>query len=89
MPQTMTATPQMAKVGLTFASIEDYARKAVDLLKAHGDDVLGLVDAGFRAFMALSTRDFPTLLAALNDVNKNATTVYTAIVAEFGIVSTP
>lgn len=85
MSEPMQETPQMAKMGISFLSIEGYAKKALDLLRAHGDDFIGVVDAGFRAFMALTTRDFPTLFAALNDANKNADSLIAAIKAEFGI----
>lgn len=83
--ETATATPQMAKVGLSFTSIEGYAKNALQLLKDHGDDVLAVVDAGFRAFMALSTKDYPTLFAALNDANKSAETIYNAVKTQFNL----
>lgn len=79
------ATPAMAAVGLSFGSVLDYARRAVRLLQEHGDEFLDLVDAGFRAFKALTGRDYATLFNALNDVNRNARTVIDAIRAEFAI----
>lgn len=79
------ATPVMASVGLNFGSVTAFARKAVKLLQEHGDDFLDLVDSGFRAFKAVTGRDYATLFVALNDVNRNAQTIVAAIRAEFGL----
>lgn len=79
------ATPAMAAVGLNWSGVLTYARKAVTLLQENGDEFIDMIDAGFRAFKALTGKDYVTLFAALNDVNRNARTVIAAIKAEFDL----
>ena len=83
----VAATPAMAKAGISFDSVADYAKKSLDLLENHqvGELTLAVIDAGFRAYMALSTKDYITLLSALNDVNKDVQSIIAAIKAEFGL----
>lgn len=78
-------TPPMAAVGLDFSGVLTYARKAVDLIQQHGDDVLDMLAAGFRAFAAVTGRDMIGVLAALSDANRSGQVVVAAIQAEFGI----
>lgn len=78
-------TPAMGAVGLSFSGVLEFAKKSVKLLQDHGDEVIGLVDAGFRAFKAVTGKDFATLFLALNDANRNAQAIIDAVKAEFGI----
>jgi len=78
-------TVAMTSVGLSFSGVIEFAKKAVELLQEKGDDVIGMLDAGFRAFAAVSSRDFTALFAALNDVNRTAQSIIDAIKETFGV----
>jgi hypothetical protein len=78
-------TPAMASVGLDFSGVLAFARKAVKLIEDHGDEFLDLIEAGFRAFQAVTGRDFAAILTEMNNVNRDLTAIVAAIRAEFNI----
>lgn len=88
-PAPLTAaappTPMMAAVGLNWSDVFEYAKTAVRLIQANGDDVIDAFAAGFRAFAALGSRDFLALFAAVGDANRSAQKVVDAIRQEFGL----
>ena len=79
------APPQMAAVGLTFDSIDRYAKLALKELQEHGDDAIRLVELGFRAFLLFKSGQYLGLLAALNDVNTSASALIAAIKTDFNL----
>lgn len=78
-------TQAMQQVGLSFIDVIGYAKKSVQLLQEHGDEFIGMIDAGFRAFQAITGRNYPALFDALNDVNRNTRSVIDAIRQTFNI----
>ena len=78
-------TPVMQSVGLDFTGVLAFARKCVKLIEEHGDEFLDLIESGFRAFQAVTGRDFAAILAEIGNVNRSLTKIVDAIKAEFGI----
>lgn len=78
------ASPMLAKVGLSFSSIEDYARKTIDLLKTTGDTFLDLAEQGFKLWSAFTSRDLTGILAAFANGQRDVEAIIKAIEAEFG-----
>ncbi len=76
---------QMAAAGLSWPSLIDYARKAVNLLQSVGDDAIDVAEAGFRAWAALSERDLSGVLAAFADGQRSVNKIIAAIRLEFGL----
>lgn len=82
---SLPPTPMMQGVGLSFPDLIAYARKAVDLLQAVGDDAVDLLEVGFRMWSAISNRDLSGVLAAFADGKRSVESIIAAIRTEFGI----
>lgn len=78
-PATMTA------VSLDWSGVKVYAEKSVKLLQDHGAEFIDLIDMGFRAFKAVTARDFVGIFAAINAAQRDIQAIIAAIQAEFGI----
>ena len=78
------AQPMLAKVGLSFDSIETYARKTIDLLKTTGDTFIDLAEQGFKLWSAFTSRDLTGILAAFANGQRDVEAIIKAITAEFG-----
>ena len=75
----------MGAVGLDWTGVRAYAEKAIKLIQDHGHEFLDMIDAGFRAFKAITSRDMLGIFAALNDVTVDLQKLIAAIKDEFGI----
>lgn len=81
----MTSTPEMAAVGLDWTGVYAFAEQAVQLVQDHGDKFLSLLRNGFKAFQAITGRDFMGIFAALNAASVDLQELIAAIKEEFGI----
>lgn len=82
---SLPPTPQMMGAGLSFGSLVEYARKAVNLLETTGDTFVDLLEDGFRLWQAVSNRDLSGVLAAFASGRDNVEKIVKAIKDEFGI----
>lgn len=78
-PQEMTA------VGLDWTGVVAYARGAIRFLQDHGDTAIDAIEAGFRAFKAITARDMMGIFAALSEVTVDVQKLIAAIREEFGL----
>lgn len=78
-------TVEMTAVALDWTGVKTYAEKAIKLIQDHGDEFIDMIDAGFRAFKAVTGRDFAGIFTALNDAQRNLQVIIAAIRTEFGI----
>jgi hypothetical protein len=81
----MPPTDQMVAAGFGFPDLIDYAQKAVDLLQAHGDEVVDLLRTGFRLWTAISGRDLMGIMLELNKATVDVQKLIAAIRNEFGL----
>lgn len=77
--------PAMAAVGLDWSGVKTFAEKSIRLIQDHGAEFLDLIDAGFRAFKAVTSRDFLGIFAAMTDANRDLNAIIAAIKDEFGL----
>lgn len=77
-------TPMMAAAGLSFGDVEVFARKSVKLLRENGDTFLDMIEGCFKAYRALTGRNFIGVFAAINETHGNVVKLIDAINAEFG-----
>ncbi len=75
----------MHKVGLDWSGVRTYAEKSIKLIQEHGDEFTDLIENGFKAFAAVTGRDFVGIFAALNAAQKDLQAIVAAIKAEFEI----
>jgi phage-related protein len=80
---SLPPTPMMQSVGLSFGSLVEWARKAVNLLQTTGDTFVDLLEDGFRMWQAISSRDLSGILAAFASGKDNVEIIITAIRNEF------
>lgn len=81
----MPPTPMMAGVDLDWSGVIAYARGAIRFLKEHGDTAIDALEAGFRAFKAITGRDMMGIFAALSELTVDVQNLIAAIREEFGI----
>ncbi len=79
LPATMKA------VGLDWSGVRVYAAKSIKLIQDHGDEFLDLIDAGFKAFTAVTGRDFVGVFAAINAAQRDLQAIIAAIKLEFDL----
>jgi len=79
------ASPMLAKAGLSFDSIVDYARKTIDLLTTTGDTFLDLAEQGFKLWSAFTARDLTGILAAFANGQRDVNAIIAAIQKEFSL----
>lgn len=84
-PKFGATSGSMAAVGLDWVGVETFARKAVKLLQEHGSEFVDMIAAGFRAFRAVTNRDFPAVFLAINEIVVDVNKLATAIREEFGL----
>jgi len=77
------ASPMLAKVGLSFDSIVDYARKTIHLLTTTGDTFLDVAEQGFKLWSAFTSRDLTGILAAFANEQRDVQAIIAAIQQEF------
>ena len=82
---SLPPTAQMMGAGLSFGSLVEWARKAVNLLQTTGDTFVDLLEDGFRMWQAISSRDLSGILAAFASGKDNVEIIVKAIKDEFGI----
>ena len=78
-------TPEMVAAGFGFPDLIDFAQKAVDLLQAHGDEVVDILRTGFKLWTAISGRDLMGIMTELNNVVVDVQALIAAIRQEFGL----
>lgn len=84
-PAVPPATPMMAGVGLDWSGVRTFAERSIRLVRDHGPEFLDMIEAGFKAFKAITGRGFVGIFAAINDVNRDLNAIIAAIKDEFGI----
>jgi hypothetical protein len=82
---SLPPSPLMGAVGLSFIDVVGYARTAVDLIREHGHSVVDALEAGFKAFAAISNRDLVGFLAALSEAKGDIEKVIAAIRDAFDV----
>lgn len=85
MAEKMTATPMMAAVGLDWSGVQAFAEKSIRLLQQHGPEFLDLLDAGFKAFSAITNHNFVAIFTELNRATVDVNKLIAAIKEEFNI----
>jgi hypothetical protein len=82
---SLPPTPQMMGAGLSFDRLVVWARKAVELLREHGDTAIDVVEDVFKLWQSISNRDLTGVLAAFASGQRNVEKIIEAIRNEFGI----
>lgn len=82
---SMEANPEMEAVGLDWSGVYSFAEQAIQLVQDHGDKFLSLLRNGFKAFQAITGRDFMGIFTALNAATVDLQALVQAIKDEFGI----
>lgn len=82
---SMAVPAPMAAVGLDWSGVVAYARGAIRFLQDHGETAIHAVEAGFRAFKAITQRDMMGIFAALSEVTVDVQKLIEAVREEFGL----
>jgi hypothetical protein len=82
---SLPPTPMMMGAGLSFDRLVVWARKAVELLREHGDTAIDVVEDVFKLWQSISNRDLTGVLAAFASGQRNVEKIIEAIRNEFGI----
>lgn len=78
-------TDQMLVCGVDWLGVKNYALGAIDLLKNHGDVFKDMICTGFKAFTAVTGRDYVTILACLQQEKVDVDAAVAAIKQEFNL----
>lgn len=82
---TAPVPPMMATVGLSWEGVLDFAKKSIKLIQDQGSTFLDLIENGFKAFKAVTGRDFIGVFAAIQQAGGDLQKIIEAIKAEFNI----
>jgi hypothetical protein len=82
---TAPPTPTMATYGLSFYDVVEYAKYAIKWLQEEGDNVVGVLEATFKAWSAVTSRDLTGVLAAFAKGKGHVEEIIDSIRREFGL----
>lgn len=79
----MPCTDPMVACGIDWLGVKAFAEDSINLIQNHGDVFKDMIATGFKAFTAVTGRDYATILSCLQQEKLDVDAAIAAIKLEF------